>query len=76
MFAPDLQGNLEEVGNITHNAKTFTIFNTPSDRSCMFHAIAAILHGVVDDTTAVGLKMMLFEFYQSKGKIKEVAMNQ
>jgi len=72
VFAPDLQGKLDELGRVTYNGSTFIIFNTPSDGSCMYHSIAAMLHGTVDDTTAGGLNKMLLIFYQTKGQIKQV----
>ena len=57
--------------SITYNSKTYSIYDSPHDGSCLYHPLSAVMHPLYQDSTpsATALKKALVTFYSQRGEM-------
>lgn len=69
--APDIYGIFPLLFTITYNGKTYLIYDSPHDSSCMYHSLSAVMHPLFQESTlsATTLKKALVTFYSQRGEM-------
>ena len=75
LVAPDLYGIFPTIEKkLFYNKKTYTIFDSPHDGSCMYHSLSAVLQPLHLDNTpsADSLKRALIAYYSQRGQVRKM----
>ena len=68
---PDIYGISPILFRITYYDKTYLIYDSPHDGSCMYHSLSAVMHALFQESTlsATALKKALVTFYSQRGEM-------